>query len=99
MWRSIVLGLGLALSAGAHAADVFNGQRLYRTHCQICHGTSGRPDMAGTPDFSRGDTLMRGDLAVLAAIADGRRAMPGYRGLLSNEETLDVIAYLRTLQR
>lgn len=98
-WLVLVALIGwLATSAGgANAADVFGGQRIYQSHCAGCHGARGRPELPGAPDFSRGDGLMRGDLAVLDVVAEGQRAMPGYRGVLSNEEMLDVIAYLRTL--
>jgi len=53
--------------------------------------------MPGVPDFSQGDTLLQSDLELLNSIQDGKNMMPAYRGILSNMEILDVIAYLRTL--
>ena len=79
------------------AADVFNGKSVYATYCQGCHGRSGRGEMAGTPNFSRGGTLMKPDLSLYRQIADGKNAMPGFRGVLSEHEILDVISYIRTL--
>lgn len=84
--------------APARAADVFAGQRIYRVHCVGCHGIRGRPELPGAPNFARGDGLMRSDLAIMNAVAEGKRAMPGYRGVLTDEEILDVVAYLRTLR-
>lgn len=79
------------------AGDVFNGERVYRAHCSGCHGARGRGELPDSPNFTRGDGLMRSDLALLDAIETGRNAMPGYRGVLSEEEILDVITFVRTL--
>lgn len=81
----------------ASAADVFNGKTVYTSYCQGCHGTSGRGAMPGTPNFTRGGTLMKPDLSLYHQIADGKNAMPGFRGVLSEHEILDVISYIRTL--
>ncbi len=40
---------------------------------------------------------MSSDRALITFIQSGKAAMPAYRGVLSNQDTLDVIAYLRTL--
>ena len=80
----------------ALAADVFNGRQIYQTYCENCHGRNGQGEMAGTPNFTRGQGLIQTDLALLDLINDGRHAMPAFQGILDNEEMLDVIAYLRT---
>ena len=98
---AIVTGLVLAgiIVRPALAADPVNGQKLYSTHCRSCHGNSGSPSMAGAPDFSRGESLLKSDSALLAVIRSGSGMMPAYRGLLTDEEILDIIAHLRTLRR
>ena len=82
-----------------HAADVSQGAQLYAMHCTSCHGRSGVPVMPGSPNFARSEGLMRPDLALVASIRTGKNAMPGYVGILKDREILDVIAYIRTLQR
>lgn len=84
-------------AAPVSAANVFNGKTIYNDYCQGCHGRSGRGDMPGTPNFTRGGTLMQPDLSLYRQIADGKNAMPGFRGVLSEHEILDVISYIRTL--
>lgn len=79
------------------AADVFNGQRLYRTHCAGCHGDDGRGVAPGSPDFRRASSLLRPDAELLLSVRAGRGTMPGYQGVLDRYQMLDVIAYLRTL--
>ncbi len=81
------------------AADAANGQRLYAMHCVGCHGATGEGVMSNAPKFNRGDGLMRADPDLLSGIKTGRGAMPGYFGILRDREILDVISYLRTLQR
>ena len=94
---ALVLGLALLGARSARAADISNGQRLYAQHCRICHGERGLPVMPQAPAFNRGEGLMRSDLSLLASIRAGRNAMPGYAGLMSDREILDVISFLRML--
>jgi cytochrome c6 len=90
----------LALSAlPAAAADINKGGQLYGLHCANCHGASGVPVMPGAPNFQRSEKLLQPDNLVLAAIRRGRNAMPAYVGILRDQEIIDVVGYLRTLQR
>lgn len=82
----------------AHAADMRNGGRIYTLHCAGCHGVDGRSVMPEAPNFARGDRLMQSDIALLSAMRIGRGAMPGYIGILSDREILDVVSFLRTLR-
>lgn len=94
----IFAALGLLLASNqAFAADINLGQKVYRQHCVMCHGNDGRGSMAGAPDFKRGEGLMQSDEALLKRIEIGRNACPAYRGILDEQEILDVIAYIRTL--
>lgn len=81
------------------AADYFNGREIYATYCESCHGIDGRSMVPGTPDFSSGDTLFRPDSDLFTQIRQGKGTMPSFRGMLSDDEIRDVIAYLRSLQR
>ena len=53
--------------------------------------------MPGAPNFRRMESLMRPDMQLLAAIRNGKGAMPAYFGVLREREILDVIAFMRTL--
>jgi cytochrome c6 len=85
----------LAMPAGA--ADITKGGALYATHCAMCHGANGNPVMPGAPNFRRMDTLMRPDMQILPSIKNGKGSMPGFFGILRDQEILDVVAFLRTL--
>jgi cytochrome c6 len=80
----------------SQAADPNKGAEIYKTHCASCHGVSGASVMVGAPNFAQGEGLMNPDSALLISIQNGKTAMPAYRGVLSDQDILDAIAYLRT---
>jgi cytochrome c6 len=96
--RALVVLLALAASALAQAADVIRGSQLYRAHCAACHGANGIAVLPNAPSFARGERLVQPDPALLASVRAGRGPMPGFFGILSDRDILDVIAYLRTLR-
>ena len=94
--HSIVFIL-LVLANVAQASDVNQGRDIYQRHCAMCHGVNGSAGMAGAADFKRGQGLMQSDRSLLERIQSGKNACPAYRGILTEQQTLDVIAYIRTL--
>jgi mono/diheme cytochrome c family protein len=81
----------------ANAADTNEGRNLYQQHCAMCHGVNGNASMAGAADFKRGQGLMQSDKSLLERIQRGKNACPSYLGILSKQQTFDVIAFIRTL--
>jgi len=97
LWLRV--GMLLLLGAGnCHALDMANGGRLYGKHCALCHGADGVNVMPDAPNFARSERLLRPDMFILAAIKEGKNAMPSFAGTLKDSDILDVIAYLRTLE-
>lgn len=90
----LLLALG---SSASYAADPGKGSGFYAKNCAACHGASGTSVMPGAPSFAKGEALMQPDTKLLDSIKAGKNAMPAYRGILSDVDILDVIAYLRTL--
>jgi len=82
----------------ACAADMMKGGQLYRMHCASCHGASGISTMPNVPSFARGERMTQPDQMLLGSIRRGRGAMPGFFGVLSDRDTLDVIAYMRSMR-
>jgi mono/diheme cytochrome c family protein len=100
--KRALIALGTAvLVAGAslvYAADPTKGAKIYNQHCVDCHGPSGDGQMPGVPDFTRTQTLFKPDSVLSDTIKTGKNVMPGFAGILTQEEIYDVIAYLRTLR-
>lgn len=98
LFKMACAGAALLLACSvAQAADVNKGRQLFGTHCAACHGQTGRSVMIGAPNFNRGEALMRPDSTLLTTIRAGKNACPAFRGILSDRDILDVIAFLRTL--
>jgi len=84
--------------AEAMAADPRNGAKIYNIQCISCHGASGAGALPGMPDFRRGQSLFAANAVLVQVLENGSGIMPAYRGLLTTQEMLDVIAHLRTFQ-
>jgi cytochrome c6 len=98
--RMAVVGLLLAcIARSVMAADFFMGREIYEMHCESCHGAEGRSMEPGVPDFSSGDAMFQTDADLYSKIRDGTDTMPAYRGILTEAEVRNVIAYLRSLQK
>ena len=96
----LVFVLGMALAPHVClAADPANGRQGYERYCVSCHGADGRGVVANAPDFSRGEGLLAPDVTIAQTLRSGKGGMPAFLGILSNTELLDVVAYLRTLQK
>ena len=81
----------------SNAADTIKGGALYAVHCADCHGRTGISVLPFAPNFAQNESLMQPDSLLLIAISKGSNAMPSYQGILGENEILDVIAFLRTL--
>lgn len=80
------------------------GRGIYQQQCLSCHGTSGKGDgpkasqCARDPsDLSSPTVTGKSDQVLFRKISDGRTPMPAFRKLLTEQERLDVIRYIRTL--
>jgi mono/diheme cytochrome c family protein len=79
---------------------------LFAQACAKCHaadGTGGLPMVANGPrpvDLTTGEwQRSRSDAELLAAIRDGRGAMPPFQGVLNNDQMTALVPYVRTLKR
>ena len=98
--RKVIGLLGIMVVSGvfhgqALAADPGVGGQLYSQHCTTCHGDDGRGTMPGVPDFTRGEGLFQSNQVLKNVIREGKSVMPAFRGILTDDEIKDIIAYLR----
>ncbi len=80
---------------GSDVATLATGERIYATRCAACHGADGAGGI-GSP-LGDGVVVERyPDIAgQVAVIANGRRAMPGFAGILTEFEIEAVALYER----
>ena len=89
----------------ADAASLAKGYEIFMAECESCHGRAGRGDgpeaqdlEATVPDLTVHDALDERDGALYWKLTLGRKPMPSYSKLLSNEDRWHVVNYLRTLE-
>jgi mono/diheme cytochrome c family protein len=96
-----------AAAARRNVASIDDGARVYIANCSGCHQLDGRgvpgafPPLAGNPVVTGNPARVvaivrrgsRGRERVLGAWYGGE--MPGWEGLLSNDEIAQVVSYIR----
>jgi mono/diheme cytochrome c family protein len=85
------------------------GQKIFDSTCNTCHGDKGTTDIPGIPVFAKGERLSKTDDQLSASIRTGVNnpnnpagmTMPPYGGgsALNAKQVSDVIAYIRTLKK
>ena len=95
MLFTLVMLISSIITFDVQAASYYKGQAIYATYCQGCHGSDGRGALSGAPNFTRGLSLMKPDARLFETVINGRNAMPGFQGVLKNQDIYDVISYIR----
>lgn len=95
--KNKVFVLVLSFSSGAIYAD--SGQELYEMNCSACHGVDGVAVLPGAPSFSKGETMEKDDVQLLASISNGLKTMPPWNGILNDEEKKRSLEYIRSLSK
>lgn len=88
------------LPAQPSTGSAAQGERVYRMHCESCHGTT---DQRGSAVHLANSMFLdsASDAYLRLAIVQGRPGTPmeAWHGKLSPQEIEDVVAYLRSLAR
>ena len=95
----------LVMTTGFDREPQVDAKAEYEGKCAMCHGATGAGDgPAGAafnpkpPDFTTAEYQeSKTDEDLTTAIADGKGAMPGFTGQLSDDAITAVVAYIRTL--
>ncbi len=94
--RFLVLVMSMLMLGIAMAGDPTKGRGIYDARCSGCHGPNGLPQVPAIPNFSMGEGMMKPDQELVKFIKKGKSVMPGFEGVLTDEEILDVVAHIRT---
>jgi len=98
LFQSLVL---LCLSFFSSLAwSVESGQRLYQRHCSGCHGIMGIPVTPQTPNLSMREGMNKPDFMLVQSLKTGAagRSMPAFFGILSDQELMEIIRYVRVMR-
>jgi len=87
----------------ANAASIERGKKLFEANCATCHGKTGRGDGPGAAALNPKPA----DLKAMAGnhsdgdyawkIANGRGAMPAWRGVLDEKQIWDAVNFVQSL--
>jgi mono/diheme cytochrome c family protein len=88
-------------------ASASDGGAIYIANCSSCHQTDGKGVPGAFPPLAGNPVVTGNPVAVVAIVKNGLEGrlvvngqaysgiMPGWRGLLSDEQLADVITYIR----
>ena len=114
IFRVVTVGLVSGLLFGTVAqgqaepkvksGDVARGKTLFVRNCAGCHGSQGKgdgyrllgPDPANLTSLS---ISKKSDADLLKTIHDGKPNMPAWKVHLSEDQSRDVLAYVRTFAK
>ena len=113
---SVPVGGGEALDDREDAQELQNpyaadpgaaatGERLFNTHCAICHGAKGHGDgkvsakFPPAPDLRYVTICRRSDGFIYGTITAGGRAMPTLREGLTSRERWALVAHVRRIEK
>jgi mono/diheme cytochrome c family protein len=89
-------------------ASASDGGAIYIANCSSCHQTDGKGVPGAFPPLAGNPVVTGNPIAVIAIVKNGLEGrvsvngeaysgiMPGWRGLLSDEQLADVITYIRS---
>jgi mono/diheme cytochrome c family protein len=89
----------------AQSGEVARGKTLFDRNCASCHGPQGKGDgyrLLGGPDpanLTSPSTTKKSDADLLKTIHNGKPNMPPWKVHLSENQSRDVLAYVRTLAK
>ena len=89
----------------AQSGDVARGKTLFVRHCTGCHGPEGGGDgykFHSGPDpakLTSPSIRKKSDDDLFQTIHEGKPNMPPWKTRLSQEESRDILAYVRTLAK
>jgi mono/diheme cytochrome c family protein len=95
---------GVAGQPPLKSGSTARGKDLYVRHCAACHGTEGKGDGykllgADPANFTSPSIKGKSDADLLKTIHEGKRNMPAWKVRLSDQQSRDVLAYIRTLSK
>ena len=97
---SILIVLGFMMATRPAVAD--DAEALYKSKCQVCHGTDGKGSAAGqkigVKDFHSPEIAKQSDEELFNATKQGKGKMPAYDKKLTDDQIKQLIKYIRSLK-
>ncbi len=98
MSKILVAAVFVSGPISALAGNAGAGESLYQEKCAMCHGKDGKAVLPGAPNFIEGDRMEKPDNVLTKSVKRGLNSMPPFRGMLSDSQISDILAYVRKLK-
>jgi mono/diheme cytochrome c family protein len=97
----VLIAFAFAFSTSTFAADAAAD---FKAKCASCHGPDGKGETAmgksmKVKDLGSADVQAMSDADLTAAIAKGKKPMPGYEGKLTADQIADLVKYIRAMKK
>ena len=98
----------VAAAVVAAPGDAVMGKAVYEQRCLACHGPQGKGDgptgkvlVPPAADFTSAASKKKTDAELLKTIENGKpsTAMVAWKGLLSDQDIQNALAYVKTLRK
>ena len=102
IYRNKIILMSLVLTTSpvaVFAGNAANGGTLFQEKCSVCHGKDGHAVLPGAPSFAKGERMEKPDSQLKHTITNGLNVMPSFKGVLSDGQMGDLLAYIRTLKK
>lgn len=96
--KALVIAALASFGISASAADMIKAKTNYDRHCAACHGFNGMSIMPDAPNLRLNQGLTQADLQIVAKLKAGTPRKPPFLGLMSDQDLLDIVAYIRTIR-
>lgn len=98
--KIFIVGLFLTITpVSVFAGNANNGGTIFQAKCAACHGKDGKAVLPGAPSFAKGERMEKPDSALKVSITNGLNTMPPFKGVLSDSQIGDLLAYVRKLKK
>jgi mono/diheme cytochrome c family protein len=89
-------GMNGQAQADQSEGSMVNGHEIFTANCARCHGEDGKAGLMGSPDLSVSSLDLNAKIEI---IKNGKNAMTGFAGILSDEQIKAVAEYTGSLKK
>jgi mono/diheme cytochrome c family protein len=98
--KIFIAGFLLMLApVSSFAGNANNGGAIFQAKCAACHGKDGNAVLPGAPSFAKGERMEKPNSSLKVSITNGLNTMPPFKGVLSDGQVGDLLAYVRKLKK
>jgi len=95
-YLSLVILVAASTEVNYGATAVTEGQEIYMSLCQACHGADGKGNNGMGANFVDDKSILaKSDVELLDVIANGNGTMPGWSAILEPWQQVSVLQYIR----